>query len=270
MAGLMRRRRRQPLRHDAVRRRPTAMARSSSSPPAAAPSPPWPPSTAPTGPTPTAGLVARPAAAISSARPAAAVPPTAARSSSWPPAAAPSPPWPPSTAPTGPTPRPAWSRDPAATSSAPRQTAGPTADGTVFELAAGSGTITTLANFNGANGANPYAGLVRPAAATSSARRGSAAGPTCGTVFELAAGGGTITTLVTFNGANGAWPGAGLMRDPRGDLFGTTVAGGASDQGTVFELSPRRGGLMAQEDDPTGRSGPAADAGRSGVHRHHG
>ena len=30
-------------------------------------------------------------------------------------------------------------------------------DGTVFELAKGSGTITTLASFNGTNGANPRA-----------------------------------------------------------------------------------------------------------------
>ena len=33
-------------------------------------------------------------------------------------------------------------------------------DGTVFELAKGSGTITTLASFNGTNGSNPYASLI--------------------------------------------------------------------------------------------------------------
>src|SRR5271165_5442956 len=41
-----------------------------------------------------------------------------------------------------------------------------------------------------------------------------------GTVFELAAGSGTITTLASFNGTNGANPETGLVRDPRGNLFG--------------------------------------------------
>ena len=40
-----------------------------------------------------------------------------------------------------------------------------------------------------------------------------------------------LTTLVSFNGANGADPVAGLIADANGDLFGTTIQGGA-----VFEL----------------------------------
>ena len=62
-----------------------------------------------------------------------------------------------------------------------------------------------------------------------------------GTVFELAAGSHTITTLATFDGANGAHPFTGLVRDLRGNLYGTAIDGGAYDQGTVFELSPSRG-----------------------------
>ncbi len=46
-------------------------------------------------------------------------------------------------------------RTAAATCSAQLTMAGRSGDGTVFELAAGSGTITTLATFNGTNGANP-------------------------------------------------------------------------------------------------------------------
>jgi uncharacterized repeat protein (TIGR03803 family) len=48
----------------------------------------------------------------------------------------------------------------------------------------------------------------------------------------------TLTTLVSFNGANGSGPAAALALDAQGNLFGTTLGGGAFDQGTVFELSP--------------------------------
>ena len=40
----------------------------------------------------------------------------------------------------------------------------------------------------------------------------------------------TLTTLVSFDGADGAGPYAGLIADANGDLFGTT-------SGTVFEIA---------------------------------
>ena len=49
-----------------------------------------------------------------------------------------------------------------------------------------------------------------------------------------------LTTLVSFNGANGESPEGSLIADSNGDLFGTTSAGGGTggtgDDGTVFEL----------------------------------
>ena len=44
------------------------------------------------------------------------------------------------------------------------------------------------------------------------------------------------TTLVSFNGSNGANPYAGVIVDANGNLFGTTEEGGASGDGTVFEI----------------------------------
>lgn len=41
------------------------------------------------------------------------------------------------------------------------------------------------------------------------------------------------------NGKDGYWPYAGLVSDAAGNLYGTTVSGGQSDQGTVFELTPQ-------------------------------
>jgi len=47
----------------------------------------------------------------------------------------------------------------------------------------------------------------------------------------------TPVTLVSFDGANGQYPVAGLINDAAGDLFGTTIQGGANGYGTVFELT---------------------------------
>jgi uncharacterized repeat protein (TIGR03803 family) len=72
----------------------------------------------------------------------------------------------------------------------------------------------------------------------------------CGTVFELspAAGGGwTKTVLYIFNGgSDGEGPGAGLVFDGNGNLYGTTTGGGGSTNcnsgcGTIFKLSHSSG-----------------------------
>ena len=56
---------------------------------------------------------------------------------------------------------------------------------------------------------------------------------------------GLLTTLVTFNGTNGANPAAGLVADATGNLYGTAAQGGDQTQGpsgtgdgTVFKLNP--------------------------------
>ena len=109
-------------------------------------------------------------------------------------------------------------------------------DGTVFELVHGSGTITTLASFNGDRRCNPFGGLVMD---SSGNLYGTTCGRRCGdgTVFELAQGSGKITTLASFNGTDGANPKAALIMDSSGNLYGTTTGGGASGDGTVFELA---------------------------------
>jgi uncharacterized repeat protein (TIGR03803 family) len=57
-----------------------------------------------------------------------------------------------------------------------------------------------------------------------------------GTVFALSAGG-SLSALHTFTGGkDGMYPGAGLIADKKGRLYGTTYAGGAAGYGTVFRL----------------------------------
>jgi hypothetical protein len=57
----------------------------------------------------------------------------------------------------------------------------------------------------------------------------------------------TLTTLVSFNGADGANPVSGLLLNPAGDLFGTTYGDdGATSFGTVFELTKAEGGYSSE------------------------
>ena len=110
-------------------------------------------------------------------------------------------------------------------------------NGTVFEWVHGSHQITTLASFNNTDGRQPDASLIMGSSGNlygTTALGGASDG---GTVFELAKGRGTITTLVSFNGADGSQPEDALIMDSSGNLYGTTDIGGASNGGTVFELS---------------------------------
>ena len=72
----------------------------------------------------------------------------------------------------------------------------------------------------------------------------------CGTIFELSPGisGWKYKDLYNFKGpkhSDGAQP-SGIVMDAQGNLYGTTAAGGAYDQGTVFELSPDSSGIWTE------------------------
>jgi uncharacterized repeat protein (TIGR03803 family) len=72
-----------------------------------------------------------------------------------------------------------------------------------------------------------------------------------GIVFELSPSGGAWTEKILYSftgGANGEFPGEGVIVDPAGNLYGTTFGNGSGTQtgGTVFKLSPSDGGWMEQ------------------------
>ena len=105
--------------------------------------------------------------------------------------------------------------------------------GTVFEIGAGSGKVTTLAAFNSSSPL--YAsGLVEDTSGNlfGTTYQGGDSGD--GTVFEVVKGSGTVTTIASFNGPNGSLPLGSLIMDSAGDLFGTTSGGGDTGNGTVF------------------------------------
>lgn len=55
-----------------------------------------------------------------------------------------------------------------------------------------------------------------------------------------------FSTLYSFQGAaDGGNPVAGLIMDAAGNLFGTTSGGGASNNGTVFEIAKTSGGYAS-------------------------
>lgn len=115
--------------------------------------------------------------------------------------------------------------------------------GTVFKMTP-DGALTTLASFNGTNGAAPMSPPIRTA-------DGSLYGTTfaggiyfngtpytgIGTVYKIAPDGG-FTTLVWFNNTNGANSSfSGLLQARDGNLYGTTERGGAYQRGTIFSLT---------------------------------
>src|ERR1017187_9485491 len=102
---------------------------------------------------------------------------------------------------------------------------------------------------DGADGNNPYAGLIFDAAGNLYGTTSGGGTSGVGTVFELTpAAGGTWTEKVLHNFSNdeGTTPLAGLIFDAAGNLYGTTSRGG-NDYGTVFELTPAAGGTWTEK-----------------------
>jgi len=110
--------------------------------------------------------------------------------------------------------------------------------GVVYEVSS-SGSETVLYPFtDNTNGGIPWASVIRDS-------KGNLYGTTsygygdCGVVFQVDTAG-TETVLHTFYGgaSDGCYPLQGVIMDKKGNLYGTTYHGGASNQGTVFRLTP--------------------------------
>jgi uncharacterized repeat protein (TIGR03803 family) len=114
--------------------------------------------------------------------------------------------------------------------------------GTVFKLSP-DGAETVLYSFaGGADGANPFAGLIRDENGNlyGTTTAGGSSGQ--GTVFKVDPAG-SETVLYSFTGGtDGGYPEAGLVRDEKGNLYGTTFFGGRASPpcysfcGVVFKV----------------------------------
>jgi len=126
--------------------------------------------------------------------------------------------------------------------------------GTIFALAPSKSgwKEKVLHNFSGPDGQQPWASLIFDKAGNlyGTTTLGGAYGD--GAVFELQAtqtGFGTLKILHSFNnnGHDGWNSYAALVFDPKGNLYGTTLAGGTGLSGTVFELHPTSTGQWAEK-----------------------
>jgi uncharacterized repeat protein (TIGR03803 family) len=121
-------------------------------------------------------------------------------------------------------------------------------EGTVFQLTppamrGGAWTATTLYEFaGGSDGEYPQNALVADNAGNLYDTTQAGGSSAFGTVFKLAPtqhGPWIKTTLHNFTGGrDGSGPGAGLIFGRQGMLYGTTLNGGVSDNGTVFRVAP--------------------------------
>lgn len=118
--------------------------------------------------------------------------------------------------------------------------------GTVFDITTFFG-FSLVHSFNLLDGAYPYASLTN----LNGTFYGTTSGggflrSTCcpprlhlgrGTIYSLTSSG-TLTTLHTFTGPDGALPYSGLVADSSGNLYGVTFEGGAYNAGVVYEITP--------------------------------
>ncbi|MGH6848236.1 MAG: choice-of-anchor tandem repeat GloVer-containing protein [Methylocella sp.] len=99
---------------------------------------------------------------------------------------------------------------------------------------------TVLHSFTGgiSDGGTPRAGLIADSKGNLYGTTVFGGGSGNGAVFKLSPSG-TETVLHSFTGgSDGLFPIGGLIADGNGNLFGTTIEGGASGAGVVFKLSP--------------------------------
>ena len=114
---------------------------------------------------------------------------------------------------------------------------GVNSDGVVFKYTT-SGKLKVLHAFNGNDGEFPEHGVVRDKAGNLYGVTAFGGANGDGTVYKIARDG-TFTTLYSFTGGtDGSFLYGGLAIDKAGNLYGSTVDGGANNSGTVFELAP--------------------------------
>jgi uncharacterized repeat protein (TIGR03803 family) len=120
--------------------------------------------------------------------------------------------------------------------------------GTIYRIGS-SDKETVIHSFNGLNeGAAPAAPLVQDSFGNlwgttqfEGVSNPQCFGPGCGTLFKLGPEFGLTTYAFKGPPDDGYWPTAGLVFGPGGSLYGTTLFGGAQNEGTVYRVSATNG-----------------------------
>jgi len=130
-------------------------------------------------------------------------------------------------------------------------------NGIVFEVKAGNGAgnwgekILHAFNNNGTDGTNPDAGVITDASGNLYGTTPVGGANGYGTVYRLipkTTGPWAETILYSFNenGVDGYDSYAGVVLDGSGNLYGTTISGGAYNGGIVYELTPTESGSWTE------------------------
>jgi len=108
--------------------------------------------------------------------------------------------------------------------------------GTIFKMDKSGRNFALLYMFSGADGAHPSAELFRDTAGNLYGTTAEGGEYGAGTVFKLDTTG-KLTVLHSLDGGHeGSRPLAGVVRDYKGNLYGTTWEGGDNYYGTVFKV----------------------------------
>jgi uncharacterized repeat protein (TIGR03803 family) len=127
--------------------------------------------------------------------------------------------------------------------------------GVVFELVPRVGanwTYRPIHSFQGgSDGFAPYGNIVFDAAGNLYGTTSGGGANNSGTVFKMIPASGsswTESVIYSFGASrtDGILPYAGLIEDAAGNLYGTTSSGGATNNGTVFELTPNADGSWSE------------------------
>jgi uncharacterized repeat protein (TIGR03803 family) len=133
----------------------------------------------------------------------------------------------------------ALARDSAGNLYGTTEVGGASGNGVVFKLDP-SGNETVLYSFTGGDdGAIPFAGVVLGPNGNlyGTTPYGGAAG--LGVVFKIDTSGNETVLHAFAGGSDGAVPFAGVVLGPNGNLYGTTIDGGQTNAGVVFEIKPQ-------------------------------
>lgn len=152
---------------------------------------------------------------------------------------------------------------------------GPYTEGAVYELmrSGENWTESVIYGFGQKNqdGTDPFGGVIFDGAGNLYGTTVTGGSYNQGTVFQLVPSGSGWKENILYSfpgGSGGAQPFGGLIFDHAGNLYGTTIAGGDQNAGTVFELTPSGGGWTLTTiyafvsttacQDQNGRGGPFA------------
>ncbi len=112
---------------------------------------------------------------------------------------------------------------------------------TAFIVTARAQTFTTLATFDGSDGANPTGALVRGADGNYYGVTANGGDHFFGTIFRMTPEG-QVTTIygfcIQFGCPDGSFPVGELLQASDGNFYGETYTGGPQNMGTLFRITP--------------------------------